>query len=126
MSRRRRERRLRQTTDPVEVPGTIAGPGLDDPYSRDSVVVDSSNAVLLDSTTAAVAHITRAGEPGDAIALTLGGRINQRTDRAEVLFLFDLDGAAAIVAELVGLAYRAGRFPELDRLIDERMTRMPR
>lgn len=125
MSRRNRERRLRQTTDPTGVPGTIVDP-VEDPYGRNTVVVDSRNAVLLDHTAAAIAHVTRAGKPDDAIALTLAGRVNQRTERAEVLFLTDLDGAAALVAEVLGVAYRAGLFPKLDRLIDERMARMPR
>ena len=127
MSRARdNAKRAKRTTDPTGVPGTIVGPGLDDPYSRDSVVVDTSNAVLLDSTVAAIVHLTRNGQPGaDAIGLTLAGRINQRRDRAEVLYLLDEDGAAALIAELIGVTARAGStsFPaKLEAALDRMLT----
>lgn len=127
MSRRRDDRkRARRTTDPVGVPGTIVGPGLDDdPYARDSVVVDSSNAVLLDYSSAAVAHLTRNGVPDDALAITLAGKVNQRTERAEVLFLTDVAGAAALVAELAGLCARAGLGEAFTAELDLAMSRMP-
>lgn len=130
MSRRRDERKRNRripggATDPVDgsVGGTIAGPG--GPYDRDAVVVDTTNAVLLDTTVAAIVALTRGGKAdGDAIALTLEGRVNHREARAEVLYLMDEDGAAALIAELVGVAARAGSatFPAK---LEAALERMP-
>lgn len=122
---RKRAARIAGATDPTTVPGTIVGPGFDDPHSRDSVVVDTSNAVLLDHSAAAIVHLERAGQPaGEAIGLTLAGRVNQRRERAEVLFLFDEDGAVAIIAELIGIAARAG-LPSFPGKLEAALDRMP-
>jgi hypothetical protein len=91
-------------SDPRATPGDITGPG--GPHDRNSVVLDTSNAVLLDYTEAALGHNGSDGR--DFVALLLGGRINQTLDRARVLFLMDADGAAAIVTELESLMTRAG------------------
>lgn len=93
-------------TDPRDVPGDIAGPG--GPNDRHSVIIDASRAVLLDSTVAVLAHVTRSGVDEEALALLLGGKINHSDDRARVLYVFDVDGAASIVTELEALVRRAG------------------
>lgn len=129
MSKRRdnakRARRIAGATDPTTVPGTIVD-ALGDPYAMDGAVVDTSNAVLLDTSGAAIVHLTRQGKPdGNAIGLTLAGRVNQRTERAEVLFLFDEDAAAALIAELIGVTARAGSttFPaKLEAALDRMPT----
>lgn len=95
--------------DPRKLGGDLAGPG--GPNERNSVIVDTRNAVLLDGVDVALVELRRAGQPvGELpdLALKLSGRINKTSDRAEVLYLFGEDGAAAIVSELVGLAVRIG------------------
>lgn len=92
------------TTDPRKIPGGIAGPG--GPHDRGGVVIDTRHAVLLE--TVDVSTLDEA----NAIAMSLGGRINRSKDRANVLFLFGTDGAAAIVTELIALMGRATGSPE--------------
>ena len=100
MSNRRRMR----ITDPRGLPGDIAGPG--GPHDWGQNIVDASHAVLLDGAT------TSTLDPGDGgprgVALLLEGRINQREERARVLFLMGTDGAAAIITEICALLGRAG------------------
>ena len=102
-------------TDPRDVHGSIAGPG--GPRERNSVVVDTSRAVLLDDMTVCQVGADK------AIAMVLAGRINRTTERAEVLFLFDLDGAAAIVTELLALAVRIDD-AQLTALFNSRLQRL--
>ena len=107
-------------TDPRTLGGSIAGPG--GPRDRNSVVVGMSRAVLFDNMT--VCQIEASTPVTDPmIAMVLSGRINQTVDRAEVLFLFDLDGAAAIVTELLALAMRMDDV-ELAALINSRLNRL--
>jgi hypothetical protein len=93
-------------TDPRSLKGAIVGPG--GPLDRFGVVIDAGNAVLLDDVMVAMVEPHRDGHgPQPAcIALLLSGRINHSVDRAEVLFMFDVDGAAAIVTELIALGAR--------------------
>lgn len=102
MTSKRNGRRI--SGDPRRTGGNIAGPG--GPQDRNSVIVDTSNAVLLDGTTVSLVETRSSTTP--VLALLLEGRINQTTDRARNLYLMDEDGAAAIVSELVALAYRTG------------------
>jgi hypothetical protein len=94
------------TTDPRDVPGSIAGPG--GPHDRRSVILDARRAVLLDSVNVCMIEPEQGarGQKG-AAAMALAGRINQTTEHAEILFLFGTDGAASIVAELIALFGRA-------------------
>lgn len=91
-------------TDPTDLGSTYAGPG--GPHDRDAVVVDATNAVLLDAVDVLV--VGDPSRPRPIIALQLAGWINKRPDRAQVMFLFDEDGAAAIISELLALAGRVG------------------
>ena len=102
-------------TDPRELHGSIAGPG--GPRDRHSVVIDASRAVLLDDMT--VCQVA----DRDLIAMVLAGRVNYTKERAEVLFVFDFDGAAAIVTELLALAMRMDE-TETTRLIATRLERL--
>lgn len=113
---------------PTELGGRIAGPG--GPQDRNGVVLDLTDAVLLDSTVVTLVEGRRTGGdvPGEPlVALELTGRVNKSTDRADVLFLMDADGAAAIVTELLGLAGRAETFDsELMDRIRTRLEELPR
>lgn len=100
--RKRAPRRLFRGTDPRRAGGDAASPG--GPFDRNSVVIDTTDAVLLDSTVAALAHF----DDRDVVTLVLSGRINRTTERARVAFLMDEIGAADVIAQLVGLGARAG------------------
>jgi len=86
-------------TDPRRIPGAMAGPG--GPHDVGGVVLDARNAVILDSVDVSTIDPERGARGQHAVALVLGGRINQTKERASVLFLFGTDGAASIVTELI-------------------------
>lgn len=93
------------STDPRKIRGSIAGPG--GPHDRGAVILDTTNAVLLE--TCVVSTVDPEGARGQsAIAMVLGGRINRTKDYADVLFLMGTDGPAAIISELIALLGRAG------------------
>lgn len=93
--------------DPRRLGAAIVGPG--GPRDRHGVVVDTTDAVLLDGVVVALVEPYRAGEAGSPVlACELAGRVNKTTDRASVVYLFDEDGAAALVTELLALASRIG------------------
>jgi hypothetical protein len=116
-------RKLRRTGDPRPLGGGIAGPG--GPYDRDGVVVDTRNAVILDTSNVAMA--TNPSDGRRVVAVLLGGKINQSVQRTDVLFLTGADGAAAICTELIAIARREGGsyMNEFTRLVAERMEKMP-
>jgi hypothetical protein len=97
------------TTDPRDIPGAMAGPG--GPHDRGGVVLDARNALLLETVDVSTVDPERGGRGQQAVAMVLGGRINQSQDRASVLILFGTDGAAAIVTELVALFGRITGHP---------------
>ena len=110
-------------TDPRTLKGSIAGPG--GPRDRNAVVVDATHAVLLDDLTVCLVEPHRDGRQTGrpCLAMTLAGRVNHLDETAEVLFLFDADGAAAIVTELLALG---ARLPgplglEFDEAVDRRL-----
>lgn len=98
------------TTDPRKIPGSMAGPG--GPHERSGVVLDARNAILLETVDVSTVDPERGGRGQSAVALVLGGRINQTQDRVSVLFLFGSDGAASIVTELIALFGRATGSPQ--------------
>lgn len=100
-------------TNPRAAGGDISGPG--GPHDAHAVVVDTGRAVLLDYTEVCAVQTGRVGPDGSrqmnaepAVAMLMAGRINKSSDRASIVFLFDTDGAAAIISELVALAGRMG------------------
>jgi len=99
------------TTDPRRPGGGIAGPG--GPFDRNSVVIDPRDAVLLSECEVSLVEGVsfKNGSTGPVVAMSLSGRINKTTENASILFLFGLDGAGDIMAQLFGLAARAG--PEI-------------
>lgn len=103
----------RVSGDPRKSGGNIAGPG--GPRDENAVVIDTTDAVLLDYSETALMGVP--GQESPVLALLMEGRINKTTDRAKNLYLMNEDGAAALVSELVALGYRIG--PQFgDRLMD--------
>lgn len=90
-------------TDPRKAGGDIAGPS--EPHGRNDAVVNTEYAVLLDAVEVVQVESNTGGEP--VAGLALHGRINRTQERADILFLMDGDGMAAIASELVGLAARS-------------------
>ncbi len=92
-------------TDPRPLGGAIAGPG--GPRDKNAFVIDATHGVLLDGVEVVVVEPRRGDVPQPVcLAMLLSGRVNHTTDRADVLFMFDVDGAAAIVTELIALGAR--------------------
>jgi hypothetical protein len=113
------------------VGGSIAGPG--GPYDRHGVVVDTSDAVLLDGSQVALIEARRSapGAPPSelAFALELQGRVNRTQDRANVLYVLNADGLAALVTELLAVATRAGATDLLTEVLErvqKRWEEVPR
>lgn len=95
--------------DPRKLGGRIVDVA-GDPLAKGGVVIDTRDAVLLETVDVCLVDAVRGGrrEERPLLALELGGRINKTSDEARILYLFDEDGAAAIVTELLGLAVRIG------------------
>lgn len=93
--------------DPRGLGGSIAGPG--GPRDQGMVVLDMTDAVLLESVTVATVDTVRGGAMGEqAMFMTLGGRVNKTTRQVTVGFVFGPDGAAGVVTELLAMADRFG------------------
>ncbi|MET8080056.1 hypothetical protein [Streptomyces sp. NPDC005303] len=107
----------RTNGDPRKTGGNIAGPG--GPHDRNSVIVDGTNAVLLDSTDVCLME-TSGGSV--VLAMLLEGRINKTPERARNLYLMNEDGAAALVSELIAVAHRIG--PEFGERLMARVTHL--
>jgi len=97
--------------------GAIVGPGQD-------VVLDTSKAVLLDGL-----EVCLVGPPENAVdgrdillAMRLDGRVNKTPDRTSILYLFNEDGAAAVISELLDLAVRIG--PAFATSLMERLEKL--
>ena len=72
-------------------------------------------------------EVVKLDNPSDGrafIGMKLEGRINRATDRAAVLYLFDLDGAAGIITELLALAGRAGWRDQMHDLLEDRLAEL--
>lgn len=106
--------------DPRKLGGSIAGPG--GPYDRAGVVIDATNAVLLDGSQVALVDAVRGPEHELQFALELQGRVNKTSDRVNVLYLLGPDGVAALVTELLAIGLRAGAAPS--ELLGEVLERL--
>lgn len=94
-------------SDPRTLGGDMSGP--DGSRDRGAVVLDTTDCVLMDHVdVCAVDRVRGSVNDGPAMFMTLDGRINNRTERARVGYLFGPDGAAAIITELLALADRFG------------------
>jgi len=96
----------------------IAGPG--GPHDRNGVVVDATGAVLLESIDTCTIAVN-GDETQHAVALDLSGRINKTTERSSVLYLFGLDTAALLAADLIGVCARAGQADKLMQLLSRHL-----
>lgn len=93
--------------DPRLLGGGIYGPG--GSRDRGAVLLDATDIVLLEGVEVCTVDAVRLGATnGQAIYMTLSGRINKKTDQVTVGFMFPPDGAAALVTELLALADRFG------------------
>lgn len=92
-----------QTSSPGPAVIDVAG----DPHARGGALFDARNAVLMDSVDVMLVDTKSEGAPV-AMMMALAGRINYRRERAENVYLFEADGAAAIISQITGLAQRAG------------------
>lgn len=86
--------------------GDIAGLEDASPYERDSVVLDTRNAVLLEAQS--VAMSTNPSDGRSICFLLMEGRVNQSSRRARTGYLLNADAAASIVSQLVAIAARQG------------------
>lgn len=91
-------------------PRRLGGTMVDtDPHARGAVFIDLTDAVLLDYAEVCTVDMVRRGSlNGQAIFLTMRGRINKTDDRVQVGYLLNTDGAAALITEILALADRFG------------------
>jgi hypothetical protein len=99
--------------------------GVGDPYGRGNVILDVRGAVLMEEVDVCLVDTKQDETP--AAMLTLGGRVNYETRRVSQAYLFDVDGVAAIISELVGLAQRGGgNFAlQFQAALEHRMAELP-
>ena len=72
-------------------------------------ILDATDAVLLEEIDVCTIDRVKSGQSqGQAIFMTLKGRINNTKDNVDVGFIFGADGAAAIITELLALTDRFG------------------
>jgi hypothetical protein len=107
----------RTSGDPRKSGGDIAGPG--GPHDRNAVILDATNAVLLDHSDVCLMETTGGST---VLAMLLEGRINKTPERARNLYLLNEDGAAALVSELIALAHRIG--PEFGHRLTARIQHL--
>ena len=113
----------RKTSDPTKLKGGFAGPG--GPHDRSGIIIDASNAVLLEA--ASFAKADDLGESGGppVVAMLLSGRVFRREAQADVLFLMDFDGVATLLTEIYALIGRMGSDAlALKADVEQRMDRM--
>lgn len=76
------------------------------------IVIDARRATIVEQTMVCLVESDQS--PGDTyvpiMGLAIGGHVNQSEDRADLLMFATVDGAAAIVAEIVGLGSRVEAF----------------
>lgn len=86
----------------------------------DTNFLDAHNAVLHEYSEAAPvsSYAFDEGRSEQAIALTLGGRVNRSKDQADILYMTNVEGAASIIAELMGAAHVIGGKGFVAELLD--------
>lgn len=112
-------------SDPRKLGGDIVGPG--GPYDRDSVLIDVTNSVLLQSVTTSLVGLGRLGDENmeEAIAILMEGKVNKSSDYAKVLFVTNVEGSAQLIANLFSLASRGGFYGLLGDQIKNQIEEMP-
>ena len=89
------------------------------PHGQGDALINATRAVLLDDMQVVLVDTLNKEGGTRVIGMQLAGRINKSTTRSDTLYLFDEDGAAAIISQLLGLAGRADFLPELMARLDE-------
>lgn len=122
-------------TDPRQLDGAIVDPTRDDEQSTGGLgtgIVDTSRAMIVDGAVDVV--LVDDSGPATIGAMLLQGRINNTTDEARVLALFDHDAHAAMVANLLYLGAagaqstmrRHRKYAErFDRQLGQRLGALP-
>lgn len=111
------------STDPREIRGAIVGDG--GAHETGGVILDTRNAVLLQDVTVSTVDPSSGGRGKEYFAMLLAGRVNQTQDNAEVLFIMNTDGAAALVTELLALLVRARVTPGvIDQYVQDLRRRL--
>lgn len=111
------------STDPREIKGAIVGDG--GAHETGGVILDTRNAVLLQDVTVSTVDPSSGGRGKEYFAMLLAGRVNQTQDNAEVLFIMNTDGAAALVTELLALLVRARVTPGvIDQYVQDLRRRL--
>lgn len=110
------------STDPRELKGAIVGDG--GPHETGGVVLDTRNAILLNDVTVSTVDPEGGGRGREYFAMLLAGRINQTRDDAQVLFIMNTDGAAAVVTQLLALLARANVSPAIATYIADLRRRL--
>jgi len=109
--------------DPRTLGGQIAGPG--GPHDQGAVLIDATDCVLMDSLDVCIIDRVQGGKSqGEGIFMTLNGRVNKTERNVQVGYIFDVDGAAAIITELLALADRSG--PAMLTAIVDRLVALSR
>lgn len=94
------------------------------PFGQGDARIDPRGAVLLRTVNVVLVGAADERGAGRLLAMELGGRINKTQQHSSTLYLFDEDGAAAIISQLLGLADRIS--PDfLDELV-ARVEALPR
>jgi hypothetical protein len=108
--------------DPARSGGDSVGGS---PYGRGDSLLDTREAVLLEYNEVILVDTKQDEMP--VVALILEGRVNYTTRRAKQMYLFNTDGAAAIIVQLLGLGARAGGdfATQLKADIEQRMDELP-
>lgn len=113
----------RKQGDPRKAGGRFAGPG--GAHDRSGIVIDATDAVLLDDVQVAMVEPYKDGRALlPAVSLKLAGRINRTQERAEIVYLMDVPASAALVVELMALSHRAGSSALLLELVENGMLQM--
>lgn len=100
-------------TDARQVGGSI------DPATR---LIDPTDAMILENVAIAETGMERENGNGEVVlALELKGKINTTGTPANPLVLMSPDGAALLIAQIIGLARNSRMGPELDHLLATRM-----
>lgn len=93
--------------DPQTLGGSMSGPG--GPHDRNSVVIDPTNALLMESIGVAEVETHREGLPGERVAfIQIDGRIKKTARQVTLGLLANSDAVAAMITELLALASRSG------------------
>lgn len=110
-------------SDPRRLNGAIVGPG--GPHDKSGVVIDATNSVIVEACALARADEVSDGTGSEVIAMLLSGHVLHSEDRADVLFMLDVDGLATLLTEIYGLIGRMGNDAlALKADIEQRMEKM--